>query len=622
MTIHEGIASRTLKLTLIIAVFCSLSTRTSFAESDAPASRPNLLIIQTDEHHYGTLGCYGNSMFAGEGSLTPNIDRLAAEGALATSFYATTPVCSPSRASLMSGKYPQATPVVQNDIQMSGQITSFADVLKSAGYATGYCGKWHLDGDGKPEWAPQRNFGWSDNRYMFNRGHWKKLISTENGPAVGGTDNRGRPSYNLNNADEKTFTTDWLTDRAIEFIEENGDQPFCYMVSLPDPHGPNTVRAPYDTMYSADDVVIPESLTNRPRQIPIWGYPDRGVTAASLRQFMPKYFGMVKCIDDNIGRLIELLEEKEIMDETIIVFTSDHGDLCGEHGKVNKGNPYEGSARIPFVIRYPEKIPAGTQVDVALSCIDFFPTILNLMNAESTVTPDGRDAAPLFTGQTDENWDDVAILRSTQSNQLWLCAVSDDHKLVLSSHDKPWFFDLQEDPHELTNRIGDPQYAMAVSRLAVAIRDYAKEHNDPYVRNSRIRYYLSQLAQEPELVEVEFFIAEAKAAEGLIPKVLQDATREQIYLHAEPCLSNAHIAKAENASEDRGIEMTFTKEGAEIMSTVTGENIGKRLAILVDGKLIMAPYIRSQISDKAVLIGNFTAQEITRILASLNAPAN
>ncbi|MFQ5811072.1 MAG: sulfatase-like hydrolase/transferase, partial [Armatimonadota bacterium] len=149
------------------------------ASSSRGAERPNLLIIHTDEHHFGTLGCYG-----GEIVETPNIDFLAANGARCTSFYATTPVCSPSRAAFVSGRYPQNTPTVTNNIPLSDDIVTFAEILRRQGYATGYAGKWHLDGTGKPQWAPERQFGFADNRYMFNRGHWKQMEDTPAGPRV------------------------------------------------------------------------------------------------------------------------------------------------------------------------------------------------------------------------------------------------------------------------------------------------------------------------------------------------------------------------------------------------------------------------------------------------------
>ncbi|MHC4463503.1 MAG: sulfatase-like hydrolase/transferase, partial [Planctomycetota bacterium] len=156
------------------------------------AKRPNLLIIQTDEHNFRTLGCCRKTLPPEQALIwgpkavvdTPNIDWLAQKGALCTSFYATTPVCSPSRAAFVSGRYPQNTPVVTNNIPLDDNIITFAELLRRQGYATGYSGKWHLDGTGKPQWAPERKFGFTDNRYMFNRGHWKQLEDTPQGPRV------------------------------------------------------------------------------------------------------------------------------------------------------------------------------------------------------------------------------------------------------------------------------------------------------------------------------------------------------------------------------------------------------------------------------------------------------
>ena len=141
-------------------------------------------------------------------------------------------------------------------------------------------------------------------------------------------------------ADEKTFSTDFLVDRAIEFMEDAGSNPFCLMLSLPDPHGPNTVREPYDSMYDEVEVPIPSTIRKPDAQIPAWAPSEGKLTAATLRRLMPHYFGMVKCIDDNVGRMLAHLDQTGKLDQTVVVFTSDHGDLCGEHGRLNKGNPY------------------------------------------------------------------------------------------------------------------------------------------------------------------------------------------------------------------------------------------------------------------------------------------
>lgn len=457
------------KIRLTILAFClSLS---AFA-TDKKESY-NLLVIQTDEHHFKTLGCYGGKIVK-----TPNIDWIAKNGAIATSFYATTPVCSPSRGALMSGKYPQHTPVTNNNIKLDDNIVTFAEVLRRRGYATGYAGKWHLDGDGKPQWAPKRKFGWEDNRFMFNRGHWKMFADGPNGPQVGSTKN-GRPDYGIKGADEKSFATDWLTDKVINFVNEKKGKSFCYMVSYPDPHGPNTVRAPYDTMYEDVKPPIPHSVNKTRAQTPKWAAKAPRITADTIRLLMPKYYGMVKCLDDNIGRILDTLRRNGQIDNTIIVFTSDHGDLCGEHGRLNKGVPYEGSARIPFLIYTPGKIKGGTVVNEALSCIDFMPTVMNLMNTKHGQKVDGRDATALFTGvKTD--WSDMAFIRSTSVSKPWLCAVSDRYKLVYSEMGDPWLFDLEKDPDELINLFNDPESKNIITTMTDQLQRYCKLQKDPF----------------------------------------------------------------------------------------------------------------------------------------------
>ena len=441
----------------------------------------NLLVIQTDEHHFKTLGCYGGKIVP-----TPHLDWIAQNGAKATSFYATTPVCSPSRAALMSGRFPQHTPVTNNNIPLDAKIVTFAEVLRHRGYATGYAGKWHLDGEGKPQWAPKRKFGFTDNRFMFNRGHWKKFEDTKTGPRVAAR-RGGRPFYGLSGADEKSFSTDWLTDKVIDFVDTNKKKPFCYMVSYPDPHGPNTVRAPYDEMFAKVKVPIPRSLTKTREQTPAWAAKAPRITADTVRVLMPKYYGMVKCLDDNVGRILAALRANGQLERTVIVFTSDHGDLCGEHGRLNKGVPYEGSARIPFLVYCPGKIKGGTVVNEALSCVDFFPMVMALLGVKHGQPVDGRDASGLFTGAGGK-WEDITFLRSTSNpRQAWLCAVSDRYKLVYSSAGKPWLFDLVKDPDELTNLFNDPIHRDMVRKMTAALAAYCKRENDPYAKQPQIK---------------------------------------------------------------------------------------------------------------------------------------
>lgn len=478
----------------------TVPTMASLATEKADKKKPNLLIIQTDQHNFRTLGCYRETLSPeqafmwGENAVveTPNIDWIAHNGAICTKYYATSPVCSPSRASFVSGQYTQNTLVITNHAAMSNDVITFADILGRAGYATGYAGKWHLNGEEKPQWAPARKFGFKDNRYMFNRGHWKQLEGTPQGPRVKARKGKQgkKPSTDIKGADEKSFTTDWLADKTIDFISSNKKNPFCYMVSIPDPHGPKTVRAPYDSMYNSMVFRKPHTYTMPPDETPDWAMPE------NFSHSQSQYFGMVKCIDDNVGKILKHLRETRLIDNTIVVFTSDHGDMLGEHDRRYKGSPFEASAKIPFVIYYPEKIKAGRTVPQALGTVDFLPTILGLMEVSTAGKEEGRDASSLFTGgNPPADWKDVTFLRRAQTNGLkWLAAFTGRYKLVVSPGNPPWLTDMQQDPDELKNFCFDPEYREIVRTLAKEIIDYGKRFNDTGTSIAKIAEDLQQLA--------------------------------------------------------------------------------------------------------------------------------
>jgi len=479
--------------TVMMTTLLLITTNTT---SQVVKKKPNLLIIQTDEHNFRTLGCYRNTLpderafMWGEENVveTPNIDWLANKGALCTSFYASTPVCSPSRGSFMSGQFPQNTPVITNDIAMSDDVVTFAKVLSNNGYSTGYSGKWHLDGYGKPQWEPVRNFGFQDNRYMFNRGHWKQLEDGPNGPKVAARNKKGDPSYDISGANEINFTTDFLAQKTIDFIKKNKDKPFCYMVSIPDPHGPDVVRAPYDTMYQHLKFKTPKTYKKGQENLPPWADTKKQKMS---QKAMTRYFGMVKCIDDNIGKILKVLKSSGQINNTIIVFTSDHGDLLGEHGRNNKGVPFEGSAKVPFILYYPSKVKEKTVINEALTTVDFMPTILGLMEVQGSGKENGRNAAKLFT-KTSKDWNDIAFIRGTgqkkkKSDINWFGAITDRYKLIYDPVGEPWLIDLEKDPDELHNYYKDLSYKPIIKELSEGLRNYGEKYNDPRINNLKIR---------------------------------------------------------------------------------------------------------------------------------------
>ena len=478
-------------LAFVSALCCDV-----MAVNRAEDKRPNLLIIHTDEHNFRTLGCYRDNLPEDQAFVwgkdavveTPHIDWLADNGAICLNCYASTPVCSPSRASFVSGLYPQNTDTVNNNIPMRDDLRTFAGILSEHGWSTGYAGKWHLDGGGKPQWEPKRKFGFQDNRFMFNRGHWKVFHDTPGGPKIKSVNTKGKPSYSVKGADEKSFATDWLADKAIDFMKTNQSKPFCYMVSIPDPHGPDSVRAPYDTQYSSMTFEPPQTSKKSLDGVPSWAMPAK---RCGFKQ--SNYFGMVKCIDDNVGRILKYLKDNKLLKSTIVVFTADHGDLRGEHGRHNKGVPLEASAKIPFVLYYPAKVKAGTKIKASMGTVDFMPTILALMDVKDSCRKDGRDYSCFFEGGDTTGWNDITFMRSTgdaEAKSGWLSAVTARYKLVLSVVDDPWLIDLQKDPDELKNFWDNPEYSTTRARLSKALSNYGKTYKDKRIEHSNIAKYM------------------------------------------------------------------------------------------------------------------------------------
>lgn len=470
----------------------------------AADGHPNVLVIITDEHNFRTLGCYRDTLSTeqaemwGPGSVveTPNFDRLAKEGVLCTRAYATAPVCSPCRAAMITGMYPQNTGVPTNNAKLRGDVPTLAKIMAKNGYQTSFVGKWHLGGDGKPEWAPTIDGGFENKTFMFNRGHWKKFAQTKTGAKVAASNKAGSPSYDVANADEKSFATDFLTDRAIEAMAQAGDQPFLTVVSYPDPHGPNTVRAPYDRMYDHLRFLPPRTYGRDDVTSPKWLGNEKNHAVFRGAQ-MSQYFGMVKCIDDNLGRIFTALEKSGQLDSTIIMMTSDHGDLCYEHDRLNKGNPYEGSARVPMLIRFPGRIAAGKIYTQPIGTVDVTPTLLGLTQVKTDDEFDGRDLAGQLLQRGAGQGEQVTFLRNSGTNPVWVCAVDERFKLVLSVNDQPWLFDAEQDPDELLNFYRRPGSGEATRRLAKALQQYGNQRGDAYLRQPAIAASLKKcLLQE------------------------------------------------------------------------------------------------------------------------------
>jgi arylsulfatase A-like enzyme len=421
------------------------------------AEKPNLLIIQTDQQSCWTLGAYGGTLIE-----TPYMDSIGKEGAIFQQFFTNSALCTPSRGCFMTGRYPHANGAYANNLTLGEEEVTLAHVLQNHGYDTGYSGKWHLAGEARPGWMDAVDMdskGFADCRYMFNRGHWKSIIESS----------EGSPLVSTEIGDEQTYTTDWLTTKAIDFIRKPRSRPFFLMLSLPDPHDPYTVREPYASIYDPNVMDVPETFndSDRPRGL-VGGKSDiRGKwDEHKLRETKASYCGEVKCIDDNVGRLLRTLSECGILDDTIVVFTSDHGEYMGEHGFMHKNNLYETAYRIPLMIRWPAVIKQATIVNRLVAIVDFQQTITGLLGIGSSGREQGRDASPFLRGESIE-WKDEAFIHHSSQQKIGL--FTDQFELAYVKDGDDILFDRVKDPLQQINLFGHSGFRLQVAAMTETI---------------------------------------------------------------------------------------------------------------------------------------------------------
>lgn len=427
-------------------------------------SRPptNVVFFMTDDHGAWALGSAGCDEMK-----TPNIDRLAARGTVFTRAFACTPVCSPSRATFFTGKLPSHHGVQdflmgedshgpQSRRFLAGH-TTFADVLKRNGYSCGLVGKWHLGDDttaqaGFDYWctAPR------------GAGPYKDVEFVDNGKRV-----------------EKTgFKTDFIGDCALKFLDQHHEEPFCLVVPFFAPHDPfdfqpAKYREPYeDSAFSC----FPEPPQHPQRR----GRHDRHW---ANREAKIGYSALVTAVDANVGRVMAKLEELGVADNTVVVFSADHGYNCGHHGFWGKGNGtipfnmYEESIRVPLIWNHPGRIPEGREVAPMVSSYDFFPTLLDYLGVEAEPEPQrvGRSYAPFLRGESPE-WPtelyfEFAYVRSIRTENL---------KYVERAEGWPnELFDLEDDPGESINRVGLADYRRQVESLRARLHGYFDQAGAP-----------------------------------------------------------------------------------------------------------------------------------------------
>lgn len=401
--------------------------------------QPNVVFIISDDQGFWSLGCAGNPEIR-----TPNIDRLAAEGIRFDQFFCASPVCSPARASLLTGCIPSQHGIhdwLRDDNERQAAIEylagqySYTRALAENGYTCALSGKWHMGASAKV----QQGFT-----------HWF-CHKSGGGPYYGAPLYRDGVLYR-----EERYVTDAITDDAVEFLRGQKDpgRPFYLHVAYTAPHAPWLGNHPKEYTDLYEDCPF-QSVPHLPRHPDAIALTD--TVAKDERANLIGYFAAVTAMDAGIGRILRTLEEQGLADDTLVVFTSDNGFSCGHHGFWGKGNAtfplnmYEESVRVPFIARHPGRIPAGRRCDALVSAYDFMPTLLEYLglHASDSLDRPGRSFAPALLGQPFAQHDEVVILDEYGPTRM---IRGRRYKYVARLPYGPnELYDLQEDPGETCN---------------------------------------------------------------------------------------------------------------------------------------------------------------------------
>lgn len=429
--------------------------------------RPNILWICTDQQRYDTIRALGNQHIN-----TPNIDRLVQEGVAFTHAFCQAPICTPSRASFLTGKYPSTLHACMNgNDRWADAAPLVTKRLADSGYDCGLAGKLHLS-----HFQPFE-VRFDDGYRVF---HWSH-DSRDNTPLrhdyAEWTKSQGHPLAELRKdpaaIPPKLHQTTWCADRAIEFIESHQpDEPWLMSVNPFDPHAPFDPPQEYLDRYDADQLPGPlfrESDLHAQTQLANVQFqnPVRRPEEFHAREVIAAYYAMIELIDENVGRMLDALERTGMREHTLVIFTSDHGEMLGDHGLLLKGcRFYEGLVRVPLIFSWPGRVQAGVTSDALVELTDIVPTLLDFCGLKILPDIQGRSLAPLLTGQAPlEHHRDVVRTEyydalPSKGEPTYGTMIRDRrHKLVVyHGHELGELFDLEADPGEFVNLWDDPAY--------------------------------------------------------------------------------------------------------------------------------------------------------------------
>ncbi len=501
--------------------------------------RPNIIFIMADDHTSQAFGVYGRRLARLDP--TPNIDRLAHEGILFENAFCTNSICTPSRASILTGQYCHVNGVLDLDGSLVPEDQHLAMEVKALGYETAMVGKWHLKeepatfdyycvlpGQGDyhdPELRVRGGNGWPDDVVRFP-GHSSDVITDITLDWLENGRDKSKPFFLMHHykAPHDMFE---FAERYSDYLED---------VEIPEPasmyynanNGSAATRGENDALIHdiGSSIGHRNIIRNMGMHMEIDStIPDPEYTHLAYQEYLKRYLRCVKGVDDNVGRLFEYLEKEGLMDNTVIFYTGDQGFMLGEHDYIDKRWMYEESMRMPFLVRYPEMIDAGTRTDAIINNVDYAPTIIELAGGTVPEYMQGQSFREILeTGNEPEGWKQATYYRywmhmaHRHANPAHFGIRTKDYKLIFfygvyykdtgeEANLEGWgnrytfrtppgweFYDLKKDPFEMDNRYGDPEYSHVIATLKEdlkAMREDLGEIDDrfPQIQQVIDRYY-------------------------------------------------------------------------------------------------------------------------------------
>ena len=437
--------------------------------SPATATRPNVIVFFTDQQRWDTTGVHGNPL-----GLTPNFDRMARNGTDIHYSITCQPVCGPARSCLQTGMYATNTGVFRNGLTLKDDAVTLAQCFNEAGYDTGYIGKWHLASqDPTPEEERGGYQYWlASNLLEFTSDVYDTVMFDNDGNAV------KLPGYRV----------DALTDAVIRYIARHQDNPFFLFISYLEPHHQNHI----------DDYPPPDGT--RELYTGKWIPPDLQALGGSSAQHLGGYFGMVKRLDEALGRLRDALKSLDMADNTVILFTSDHGNHFKTRNPEYKRSCHEASVRVPTAFCGPGFDGCG-RVDQQVSLLDLPPTLLDAAGIPIPDTMEGRSILPLLRGE-DSDWPEEVFIQISESQvgralrtKRWKYSVSAQgisgwEQPAADEYVEEFLYDLDADPYELQNLIGQEPYVEVATMLRARLIERMTEAGEqaPVIRPAERRH--------------------------------------------------------------------------------------------------------------------------------------